>query len=61
MINLIYENHNHRLTNWNKLMLAPQHLRLYADAIHDNGIPLDSCFGFADGKVYQIVRPKINQ
>ena len=42
-------------------MLAPQHLRLYADAIHDNGIPLDSCFGFADGKVYQIVRPKINQ
>ena len=34
---------------------------MYADAIHDNGAPLDSCFGFADGTVYQIARPRNNQ
>ena len=61
MINLIYENHIHRLSNWNQPMLAPQQLQLYADAIHDNGIPLDSCFGFVDATVYQIARPKNNQ
>ena len=61
MINLIYENHIHRLSNWNQPMLAPQQLQLYADAIHDNGTPLDSCFGFVDATVYQIARPKKNQ
>ena len=59
MINLINENHNHRLSNWNQLMLAPQ--QLYADAIHDNGPPLDSCFEFVDGTVYQISTAKNNQ
>ena len=51
MINLIYENHNHRLSNWNQPMIAPQQLHLYPDAIHDNRAPLDSCFGFVDGTV----------
>ena len=32
-------------------MLAPQQLQLYADPIHDNGAPLDSCFGFVDGSL----------
>ena len=60
MINLIYENNNHTLSNWNQPMLPPQQLHLYADVIHDNGAPLDSCFGFADDTVYQIARPKNN-
>ena len=59
-INLIYEKNNHILSNWNQPMLAPQQLQLYADAIHDNGTPLDSYFGFVDGTVYQIARPKNN-
>ena len=42
-------------------MLAPQQLQLYADAIHDNGTPLDSCFGFIGDTVYQTARPKNNQ
>ena len=42
-------------------MLAPQQLQLYADPIHDNGAPLDSCFGFVYATVYQIARPKNNQ
>ena len=57
MINLIYENHNNRLSNWNQSMLAPKQLQLYEDAIHDNGALLDSCFGFVDGPVYQIAGP----
>ena len=61
IINLIYENHNHRLGNWSQPMLAPQQLQLYADAVHDNGAPLGSCFGFVDGTVYQKARPKNNQ
>ena len=48
MINLIYENNNHTLSTWNQPMLPPQQLHLYADVIHDNGAPLDSCFGFVD-------------
>ena len=57
MINLIYEKHNHRLSNWNQPMLAPQQLQLYSGAIHDEGAPLDSCFGFIDDTVYQIAGP----
>ena len=33
------------------LALAPQQLQLYADAMHDNERPLDSCFGFLDATV----------
>ena len=38
-------------------MLAPQQLQLYSGAIHDEGAPLDSCFGFIDDTVYQIAGP----
>ena len=61
MINLIYENYNHRLSNWHQPTLALQQLQLHADAIHGNGALLDSCFGFADSTVYQIAKPKNNQ
>ena len=49
MDNLIYDNNNHRLTDWKQPMLAPDQLQLYANAIHENGA------------VYRIVRPKTNQ
>ena len=61
MINLIYENYNHRLSNWHQPTLASQQLQLHADAMHGNGAPIDSCFGFADSTVYQIAKPKNNQ
>ena len=42
-----------------KPMLAPQQLQLYSGAIHDEGAPLDSCFGFVDDTVYQIAGTNI--
>ena len=46
---------------WNQPLLAQQQLQLYADAIHAKGAPLDNCFGFVDGTVRRIGRPKVNQ
>ena len=42
-------------------MLAPGQLQVYADTIHAKATPLDSCFGFVDGTVRRIARPKNNQ
>ena len=33
-------------------------IQSYADAIHNKGAPLENCFGFVDGTVRQISRPK---
>ena len=61
MVNCIYENQNHRLSNWNQPLSALQQLQLYAEAIHAKGTPLNSCVGFLDETVYQIARPKNSQ
>ena len=45
MIDHIYAQHAHRLNDWNQPMLAP----------------VRSCFGFVDGTVRRIARPKNNQ
>jgi len=34
---------------------------MYADAIHAKGAALDNCWGFVDGTVRAICRPKVNQ
>ena len=61
MINIIFELHGHRLTNWNHFLLNPHQLQRYADAVADRGAPLRNCFGFIDGTVRPICRPKKNQ
>ncbi|XP_066925268.1 uncharacterized protein [Clytia hemisphaerica] len=61
MIDHIYAQHAHRLNDWNQPMLAPAQLQLYADAIHEKGAPLQTCFGFVDGTARRIARPKQHQ
>ena len=36
-------------------------MQLFADAIHNNGAALDNCWGFVDGTVHSICRPKEHQ
>jgi len=61
VVDFIYDNHSHRLTQWNPTLLSPQQLRSYADAIAAKGAALDNCFGFVDGTVRPICRPGQNQ
>ena len=61
MVDHIYQQHAEKLNNWNQPMLVPGQLQIYADTIHAKGVPLDSCFGFVDGTVRQIARPKSSQ
>ena len=41
--------------------LSHDHLQLFADAIHNKGAALDNCWGFVDGTVCPICRPKEHQ
>ena len=59
-VNKIYDQQYHRLSSWNQSLLAPQQLQLYADVMHENGSPLESCFGFVDGTIRPIARPNRN-
>ena len=42
-------------------MPVHHHLQLFADAIHNKGSALDNCWGFVDGTVRPICRPKEHQ
>ena len=61
VLNHLYQIRGHRLTQWNDTILHPQALEQYAEAIHDKGAPLQNCFGFIDGTVRPISRPRDNQ
>lgn len=59
----MYEEHGHRITQWNQTLLSPQKLEVhvYAEAINRKGAALSNCFGFIDGTVRPICRPGENQ
>lgn len=61
VVDFIYDEHHHRLTQWNNNLLNPNLLERYADAIHQKGGALDNCFGFIDGTVRPISRPNEHQ
>lgn len=61
VLDYIYLQHAHRITEWNHTILSPANLQLYADAITAKGSPLQNCFGFIDGTVRPISRPSRNQ
>ena len=61
LMNLIYSNWHHLLTNLQQPWLSPANLQQFADAIHQKGAPLDNCFGFVDGTVRPVSRPGRNQ
>ena len=55
VIDTVYHEHNHRITQCNNTLLNPPLLESYACAIQLKGSPLPNCFGFIDGTV--LVRP----
>ena len=61
VLDYIYDVHSHRITQWNDQILNPVALQSYADAISRKGAALENCFGFVDGTVRPICRPKENQ
>ena len=46
VVDFIYDQHAHRLTQWNYQLLSPQCLRRYAEAVARKGGALANCFGF---------------
>ena len=59
--NWMFENHGHRLTEWNNTILNAAALHTYADAVASKGAALTNCFGFVDGTLRQISRPGQHQ
>ena len=61
VLNWIYNNFSHKLSDFNQDWLAPAKLSEYADAIYQKGVAIDFCWGFVDGTVRPICRPSENQ
>ena len=61
VLNWIYNNFSHKLSDFNQDWLAPAKLSEYADAIYQKGAAIDFCWGFVDGTVRPICRPSENQ
>ena len=61
MLDFIYNVHGHKVLNWNHDLLSPANLQIYVDTITAKGAPLDNCFGFIDGTIRAIARPKKHQ
>ena len=61
VVDYIYQAHAHRITQWNNQLLNSASLQLYAEAIGRKGPALEYCFGFVDGTVRPISRPKEHQ
>ena len=57
----IYEAHYHRLESWDQPFLPPEQLDNYAIAAQNRGASLENCFGFVDGSVRRVARPKYYQ
>ena len=61
VLNYINGTRGHRITQWNNTVMSPAQLQVYANAVSVKGSPLDNCFGFIDGTVRPICRPRENQ
>ena len=61
VLDFVYQTHQHRLNSWNQPFLNTPALQQYAQSIHARGAPLQNCFGFVDGTLCKISRPKNNQ
>ena len=61
VVDNIFNNHSHRISQWNRDVLSSPLLQEYADAIHTKASPLENCFGFVDGTMRSIARPNQQQ
>ena len=57
----VYHNFHHKLTDLNQPVCAPASLEQFCQVIHDKGAALDNCWGFVDGTVRPVCRPGENQ
>ena len=57
----MYDRLKHLLKTTNQQWLAPVNLQLFADTIHASGSPVDNCWGFIDGTLCPICRPRKDQ
>ena len=57
VMDFIYDNHCHLVTEWNRDVLSSVALQQYAETISRKGSPLSNCFGFIDGMVRPISTP----
>ena len=60
VMDYIYDTFGH-LSTFNQPSLQRAQLEMYADAIHQSGAALQNCWGFIDGTVRPICRPRSNQ
>ena len=61
VVQFMYREHGHRVTEWNHAILSPANLQIYAAAVHEKGGPLENCFGFIDGTVRYLSSKKITE
>ena len=61
VIDSLYKHHGHIITEWNHQIFSPRNLEIYAEAVHGKGAALENCFGFVDGTICPICRPRWNQ
>ena len=61
VVDYLFDRYSYLLHNLNQAWLSSQNLQMYADASHNKGAALDNCWGFIDGTVRPICRPKENQ
>ena len=61
VIDYIFNEHGHLISHCNPTLLSPENLQLYADSIAAKGAALQNCFGFVNGTVCPICRPKHHQ
>ena len=57
--NELYQTWYHRLTELDQD--CPEHLEEFARSVHNKGAVLQNCWGFVDGTVRPICRPRQNQ
>ena len=61
VLDFIYENRHHLVTEWNGDVLSPVAFQQYAESISRKGAPLNNCFDFIDGNVRPFSRPGSGQ
>ena len=61
IMNIVYNRFSYLLEDFNLPFLSPNKLEEYCTAVTGKGAAFDNCFGFIDGTVRPICRPKINQ
>ena len=61
MMDFIFDEFCHLLTDLQQPWLSSNYLRHFADAIHEKGAALDNCWGFINGTPRPICRPETNQ